>query len=67
MNEQTNHPPADVESPAVAEPEFHASIRMHEIEPILGKKGKWAYLGWVTIWVVLLTIVLVIYVVASRF
>jgi hypothetical protein len=67
MNEHTDRPPA--ESPVVSEtePELHASIRMQEVEPIIGKRGKWFYVGWVALWVLLLLSILVIYVVADRF
>lgn len=51
--------------PDAPEP-LHASIRMDEVEPIIGKRGKWFYVGWVAFWVVLLTVVLVFYVMANR-
>jgi hypothetical protein len=47
-------------SPA-GEPQLHVTERMKEVEPILGKRGKWAYVGWVALWVVLLAVILIAY------
>jgi hypothetical protein len=47
--------------PPEGDSQFHVAERMEEVEPVLGKRGKWVYVGWVALWVVVLAVILVAY------
>jgi hypothetical protein len=49
------------DEPPTNEPELHVTERMKEVEPELGKRGKWVYVGWVALWVIVLALILVAY------
>jgi hypothetical protein len=49
------------DEPPTNEPEHTAAERMQEVEPQLGKRGKWFYVGWVALWVIVLAFILVAY------
>ncbi|GAB4252191.1 MAG: hypothetical protein Kow00129_13050 [Thermoleophilia bacterium] len=59
-------PPAFGSSRDETEVPDHYRQRLGELEPDLGRRGRWGYLFWVILWLVVLVAAAVIYGIAGR-
>jgi hypothetical protein len=61
MTRETDEPRDDP-----PEDPLHYTVRMDEVEPELGRRGKWTFLLQVLVWVIVLAIVVIGYALMGR-